>query len=78
MMTENEIKRIVAAAVEETLIKIGIDPDDLIEVQKDMSFVRDWRLSTSAVKRHGILVAVGVVVMASLGLIWLAIKGGTP
>lgn len=77
-MTESEIKRVVEATVEATLVKMGIDPDDLIEVQKDMSFVRDWRLSTAAVKRHGIITAVGVVVIAFLGLIWLAIKGGTP
>jgi hypothetical protein len=76
MMTENEIKRIVEETVEATLLRLGVDLDDPIEVQRDMSFLRDWRTSTAAVKRHGIFVAVGTIVLALLGLVWLAIRGG--
>lgn len=78
MMTESEIKRIVSTAVEETLTRLGVEVDEPLEVQKDMSFLRDWRTSTAAVKRHSILVAIGTITLAILGLIWLAIKGGTP
>jgi len=77
-MTESEIKRVVAAAVEETLMKLGIDSEDPIEVQKDMSFLREWRSSTAAVKRHGLIVSVGTIVLAIMGLVWLTIKGGGP
>jgi hypothetical protein len=76
MMTENEIKRIVEETVEATLLRLGVDLDDPIEVQRDMSFLRDWRTSTAAVKRHGIFTAIGILVAAGLGLVWLAIRGG--
>jgi hypothetical protein len=76
MMTESEIKRIVEETVEATLLRLGVDLDDPIEVQRDMSFLRDWRTSTAAVKRHGIFTAIGILVAAGLGLVWLAIRGG--
>ncbi len=78
MMTEAEIKRVVSEAVEETLTKLGVQVDDPIEVQKDMGFLHSWRTSTAAIGRHGMLTAVGVVVVGLLGLIWLSIKGGQP
>ena len=78
MMTESEMKRVVAEAVQETLVKMGVDIDDPIEMQKDMSFLREWRNSTAAVKRHGLITAIGVLVVAGLGLVWLAIRGGVP
>lgn len=71
------MKRIVEETVEATLIRLGVNADDPIEVQRDMSFLRDWRTSTAAVKRHGLFTAIGVLVVSGIGLIWLAIKGGT-
>lgn len=74
-MTENEIRKIVAETVDHTLTRLGIDIDDPIELQRDLQHLRDWRLSVSAIKRQGIISAVGVLTIGLLGLIWLGIKG---
>ncbi|BBE74376.1 hypothetical protein [Oharaeibacter diazotrophicus] len=63
-------------AVRETLIALGIDAADPREVQADMQHLRDWRLSVAAVKRQGIVSAVGLLTVGMLGLVWMAIRGG--
>lgn len=75
-MTETEIKKIVAETVVETLIRLGVDASNPIEVQKDFQHLRAWRNSSDTVKRQGILTAVGVLTVGILGLIWLAITQG--
>lgn len=74
-MTENEVRAIAKVTVEETMLYLGVDVEDPTEVQKDMAFLRNWRESTQAVKRQGLIAAVGVLVLGVLGLIWSALKG---
>ena len=74
-MTEHEIQVIVAGAVSETLLKLGIDAKNPTEMQADMRHLREWRQSVNTVKRQGLITAVGVITAGILGLIWLAIKG---
>lgn len=74
-MTETEIKKIVAETVVETLIRLGVDASNPIEVQKDFQHLRAWRNSINTVQRQGLMTAVGVLTVGILGVIWLAIKG---
>lgn len=79
-MTEDEAKSIAKAAateaVHEAFQRLGVDIDDWTEVQRDMAFIRSWRESSEAVKRQGLLTAIGIVVAGVLGLVWLALRGG--
>lgn len=77
-MTENEVREIAQAAaraaVHEMMITIGVDaskPEAMIEMQKDFQSLREWRRSMESVRRHGLLTAVGVIVVGILGLIWM-------
>ena len=74
-MNEEEIRRIVAQSVTETLMRLGIEADDPIEVQKDMQHLRAWRESVNTVKRQSFVTATVVIITGALGLLWLAIKG---
>jgi hypothetical protein len=74
-MTEHEVKKIVAEAVAETLLTLGIDTTDPVELQKDMAHLRAWRESVQTVKQQGLVTAVGILVAGMLGLLWLAFKG---
>lgn len=78
MLTEDEARRIAAAAasqaVVETLIHLGIDTSSPVEVQKDMQALRTWRLSAQQVRSHGILVAVGIFVSGALALLMMGLK----
>lgn len=74
-MTEHELKKIVAEAVSETLLQLGIDASDPVEMQKDMAHLRAWRESVQTVKQQGLIAAIGVITVGALGLIWLGLKG---
>lgn len=73
--TDDEIRAIVKATVAETLVKLGVDIEDPLEVQADFRHLRSWRQSSDTIKRQGLVTAVGVLVIGVLGLIWAAIKG---
>ncbi|MCX5581502.1 hypothetical protein [Kaistia terrae] len=74
--TDDEIRAIVKASVEETLLALGIDTDEPLEAQKDFQHLRAWRTSSETVKRQGLMTAVGILITGLLGLIYLAVRGG--
>lgn len=74
-MNEAEVKRIVAETVEQTLLTLGVDTDDPIELQKDLAHLRAWRQAKETVVRQGLITAIGVIVAGGLGLLWLGMKG---
>ena len=77
-MNEFEAKQLIVATVEETLTKIGIDHEDPIEMQKDFQHLREWREAATAMKKKGMITAVGVIVTGVLAAIWLAIREYLP
>lgn len=74
-MTEAEIRKIVAETVDQTLTRLGVDTDNPIELQRDLQHLRDWRLSVAAIKRQGLITAVGVITVGILGLLWMSFSG---
>nr|WMC99355.1 hypothetical protein RAR13_11925 [Aminobacter aminovorans] len=74
-MTDHELRKVVAEAVAETLLKLGIDASDPIELQKDMQHLREWRESVATVKRQSLITAIGILTVGILGLIWAALRG---
>lgn len=79
-MTDDDAKAVARTAateaVDETFRRLGIDVADWKELQRDFAFVRQWRLSGEAIKRQGLIVAVGVLVVGILSLIWTSLKSG--
>ncbi len=67
-MTEEELKKVITDTVKDTLTNIGCQTDDPIEMQKDFAHLREWRNSTDAIKKKGLLAAVGFVIVSILGL----------
>lgn len=56
-------------AVEEMLMRLGIDVGDPISVQADMEFLRTVRGIGETVRRQTVKTTVGIVVTATLGII---------
>lgn len=75
-MTENEVRRIVAETVAETLIRLGIDPLDPKETQADMQHLRSWRKSTDTVKKQALVTAVGILTAGFLGMVYAVFSRG--
>ena len=73
-MTESELENLVERTVLHTFERFGIDPDDPIEVQKDFSFIRDWRKSVKAVRSKALITAVSILVAGAVAALWLGFK----
>lgn len=73
-MERDELRKVIKETVKETLISLGMDACNPIEMQKDLAFARELRQTVDKVKNKGIIAAVGVIVVAILGLIWIGIK----
>lgn len=74
-MTENEIRKIVAETVDQTLTRLGVDTENPLEFQRDMSHLRAWREAGETIKRQSLMTAVGILIAGVLGLMWLALRG---
>lgn len=73
-LIREEIRQQVDEGVSDALTRVGIDTSDPLAAQKDAQFVREWRNTASAVKRKGMITAVGLLVTGILGAIWLGLK----
>ena len=68
-ITESELKAVISSTVEETLVKIGIDSEKPLDMQKDFNHLRKSRESVEAVKKKAWLSAVGFIVLLVLGAV---------
>lgn len=69
-----QIQDVVRTAVEQTLITMGMDASDPLQLQADMAFIRELRETSEKVKSRGLFVLVGLLVTAFCSAIWLGIK----
>ena len=84
MVTDEEARALAKVAAQtaarevlrELFVALGVDIDDPTEVQKDMAFIRDWRESSEAIKRQGVVALAIAFVIGLAGLVWAALKGG--
>lgn len=75
-MNDDDVKKLVAATVAETLLKLGLDAEDPLELQADMLHLRKWRKSVEKASQQTLLTAIGILTAGVLGLLWMALRGG--
>jgi len=69
-----QIQEIVSKGVEQAFVRMGIQADNPIEMQKDFQHLREWRTSMEAVKRKSVLSAIGVIVAGIITAIWVGVR----
>lgn len=69
-----DLKQVVSMAVEETLIRLGLDVGDPIEIQKDMAFLRGVRTTAADVQHKSFLAVVTLCVAGLAGVLWAGIR----
>lgn len=72
--TRDELERIVAESVRQTLIQLGISTLDPLEMQKDMQHLREWRKSMESIKSKAMLTTLAVFLSGILAAMWLGFK----
>lgn len=84
-MTEAEVKLIAeaaakaaaVAAVDHTMLRLGIDPKDpeaFTETRNALAYARRMYGASETIKKAGLVSAVGVLATAFLSIIWLGFK----
>lgn len=75
ILTEDELKSLVAQSVRETLMVLGVDAENPLEMQRDFQHLREWRQTTDSIKSKTAMVIITVLVTGALGALYVGIKG---
>lgn len=73
-MSHAELNGVVAEAVKQTLIQLGVDTSDPLAMQRDFQHLRQWRESGEDLKRKGTLALLGIFFSGLVSLILLGLK----
>lgn len=73
-LTPARIQEIVRQTVHETLVGMGVDTTDPLQMQRDFQALRDWRRASETIRSRSTLTIVGILVAGGLGVFWLGIK----
>lgn len=52
-MTHDDLRKLIAEAVRETLVQMGADPSNPIEMQRDFQHLRQWRTAGEDLRAKG-------------------------
>jgi hypothetical protein len=74
ILTRDEVHNVVRETVRETLLSMGVDTTDPIEMQRDFQAVRDWRLVCEAIRSKGLMTLVGILIAGVLGALLVGLK----
>lgn len=73
-MSHAELNSVVAEAVKQTLIQLGVDTSDPLAMQRDFQHLRQWRESVEDLKRKETLALLGIFFSGLVSLILLGLK----
>ena len=73
-MSHSELNSVVAEAVKQTLMQLGVDTSDPFAMQRDFQHLRQWRESGEDLKRKGTVALLGIFFSGLVSLILLGLK----
>ena len=73
-MSHSELNDVVAEAVKQTLMQLGVDTSDPFAMQRDFQHLRQWRESGEDLKRKGTVALLGIFFSGLVSLILLGLK----
>jgi len=73
-LTREELRAIIAEGVEDAFVKLGVQVDDPIAMQRDFQHLRDWRVTQETLRVRGRAVFLGLIVTSILSLLWVGFK----
>jgi len=73
-MSHSELNSVVAEAVKQTWMQLGVDTSDPFAMQRDFQHLRQWRESGEDLKRKGTVAMLGIFFSGLVSLILLGLK----
>lgn len=65
---------VIAEAVRQTLIQLGVDAENPLEMQRDFQHLRQWRKAEAELKSKGLIALVGILVSGFAALLLLGLR----
>ena len=75
---ERAIEKAVEAGVSRALFDIGLNHTDnqqILEHRKDMTFLREQRITCEQIKRKGLWYSLSLLILGTVGILVIGIKG---
>lgn len=73
-MTHDDLKKLIAEAVRETLVQMGADPSNPIEMQRDFQHLRQWRRAGEDLRSKGMLTLLSIFITGSVALLLVGLR----
>lgn len=73
-ITQDELQKLIAEAVRQTLLQMGADPSDPIEMQRDFQHLRQWRTAGENLKRQGTMTLLGIFITGTVALLLVGVR----
>ena len=71
---KNAVKESTEEAITTTLLKMGVDVGNPLEMQKDLAFARKQRLASEQVSQLTKRIIITTILVSSLGVFWIGFK----
>jgi uncharacterized protein involved in exopolysaccharide biosynthesis len=69
-----EVNQVVAEAVKQTLIQLGVDTSDPLAMQRDFQHLRQWRQSGDSLRDKGMLAILGIFLSGLAALLVMGVR----
>lgn len=73
-LSKEEINQVVAEAVRQTLLQMGVDSENPIEMQRDFQHLRQWRRAGEEIKQKSIVATISIFATGVLALVLIGVK----
>ncbi len=74
MLTDEKQRQLIKDTVKETLLTLGLDVEDPIQLQRDFTHLREWRETTESLKSKGFAAVASIVGLGMLGMFLAGFK----
>ena len=70
-----ELELVIASALGRAFRDMGLDQDQIYELRKDLTFLREWRETCELIRTRSLIVFITLVIGSAIGALWLGFKG---
>ena len=77
-LSKEELREVVREAISESFLSIGMDPSDLVSLQKDMAYIRTLRLAKERMSMRALGTIVTILITGAFAGLVVYLTGQTP
>lgn len=74
-VTKAELRELIRSAINESFLNVGLNHEEVFELRKDLTFLREQRIMCESLRTRGIWYMGAIVLSGIVGLILIGFKG---